>query len=131
MASSSLRPPVRVEVIAYAPTHYHHCQHCEVTWEVMGLGRKVHREQLDSGLPEDLAQQFHQLSEWVGTLRSKFGGRVQVCLVDAASIEGFFKSLVRRFRRYPAFSVEGERYVGADFSRVEALIQARLATREA
>jgi hypothetical protein len=56
---------------------------------------------------------------------------VQIRLVDAASVEGFFKSLVRRFGRYPAFSVEGQRYVGSDFARVEALITERLATRRA
>ena len=97
----------------------------------MGVGQKVHREQLDSGLPDDLYQEFHQLSAWVQTLPAKFGGRVYVRLVDAASIEGFFKSLIRRFRRYPAFTVGGERYVGSDFSRVNALISACLAARGA
>ena len=97
----------------------------------MGVGQKVHREQLDAGLPDDLYQDFHKLSEWAQTLQSKFGGSVRVRLVDAASIEGFFKSLVRRFRRYPAFTVESERYVGSDFSRVDALISARLAARGA
>lgn len=97
----------------------------------MGVGQKVHREQLDSGLPDDLYREFHQLSEWVQTLPAKFGDRVRVRLVDAASIEGFFKSLMRRFWRYPAFTVGGERYVGSDFSRVDALISTRLAARGA
>lgn len=97
----------------------------------MGLGQRVHREQLNSGLPEDLTQEFHRLSQWVQTLPSKFDRRVHVRLVDAASVEGFFKSLLRRFRRYPAFTVDGERYVGSDFSRVEALISSRLAARGA
>ncbi len=97
----------------------------------MGVGQKVHREQLASGLPDDLYQEFHQLAEWAQTLSAKFGGRVRVRLVDAASIEGFFKSLVRRFRRYPAFTVGDQRYVGSDFSRVDALISARLAVRGA
>ncbi len=91
----------------------------------------MHREQLDGGLPEDLAQEFHRLSDWARSLRAKLGDRVHIHLVDAASMEGFFKSLVRRFRRYPAFTVEGERYVGSDFSRVEALIAARLGARGA
>ncbi|MBI4637693.1 MAG: hypothetical protein HY727_15250 [Candidatus Rokubacteria bacterium] len=98
-----------------------------MTWQVMGLGRKVHRDQLDTGLPDDLYQEFHQLSEWAGTLGEKFGGRVSIRLVDAASIEGFFKSLFRRFRRYPAFTVDGERYIGSDFARVDGLISERLA----
>ncbi len=92
----------------------------------MGLRQKVQRELLDSGLPDDLKQEFHALSEWAHTLPVKFGNRVTVRLIDAASIEGFFKSLVRRFGRYPAFTVEGERYVGSDFARVDDLIDRRL-----
>jgi hypothetical protein len=123
--------PVSVEVISYVPSEYHHCQHCEVTWQALGLGQKVHKEQRDSGLPEDLAEEFESLCRWAWNLPERFGSRVTVRLVDAASIEGFFKSLLRRFRRYPAFFVEGKRYVGCDFSRVDELISAALTARAA
>jgi hypothetical protein len=96
----------------------------------MGLRQKVQRELMDSGLPADLMAEFHQLSEWAHTLRGKFGSGVNVRLVDAASIEGFFKSLLRRFWRYPAFSVAGRRYVGSDFGQVDALIGQALRRRE-
>ncbi len=92
----------------------------------MGLGRKVHREQLDAGLPDDLASQFHDLSEWARTVRGRFGPRVRFRLVDVASIEGFFKALIHRLGRYPAFLVDGRRYVGSDLSRVDALIEERV-----
>ena len=92
----------------------------------MGLRQKVQRELLESGLPEDLQQEFHALSEWAGTLPEKFGDRVRVRLIDAVSIEGFAKSLGRRVWRYPAFSVEGQRYIGSDFSRVDDLISMEL-----
>jgi hypothetical protein len=92
----------------------------------MGIRQKVQREMADTGLPDDLKQQFHELGEWAGTLPARFGTRVAVRLIDAVSIEGFFKSLVRGFRRYPAFTVEGRRYVGSDFGRVDALIAERL-----
>lgn len=95
----------------------------------MGLGRKVHQEQLDAGLPADLAQDFHRLAEWARTLPGRFGDRVTLRLVDVASIEGFFKSLRYRLSRYPAFVVGGRRYVGSDFARVDALIAEHLATR--
>ncbi len=93
----------------------------------MGLGRAVHGEQLASGLPDDLARDFERLSAWARTLRPRFGDRVTVHLIDAVSIEGFVKSLVRRVGRYPAWSVGGRRYVGSDFSRVDALIEDCLA----
>jgi hypothetical protein len=92
----------------------------------MGLRQKVQREMADTGLPDDLMREFHDLSEWAHTLPARFGNRIRLRLIDAASIEGFFKSLVRRFQRYPAFTVEGQRYVGSDFSRVDALITERL-----
>ena len=97
----------------------------------MGIRQKVQREMVETGLPDDLKQEFHDLSEWAHTLPSKFGPRVQLRLIDVVSIEGFFKALVRRFLRYPAFSVEGQRYVGSDFARVDGLISECLATRRA
>jgi hypothetical protein len=128
MGSETLDPTVRVEVIAYVPTNYQHCKHCEVTFQIAGLGRKVHQDQLETGLPDDLYREFHRLSGWAQTLPGKFGQRVSIRLVDAASIEGFFKSVLGRFHRYPAFTVGGERYVGCDFSRVDAMISARLSS---
>jgi len=95
----------------------------------MGLGRKVHREQLESGLPDDLAQEFHTLSRWAHTLPERFGQQVTLRLVDVASLEGFVKSLIHRVGRYPAFVVDGKRYVGSDFTRVDALIAESLARR--
>ena len=92
-----------------------------------GLGQKVHGEQLASGLPDDLAAEFHSLSQWASGLPRRYGPRVTVRLVDAASIEGFFKSLFHWFHRYPAFVVDGTKYVGGDFSRVDALIALRMA----
>ncbi len=102
-----------------------------MTWQVAGLGQKVHREQLDRGLPDDLAAEFHALSEWARGLPQRYGSRVTVRLVDAASIEGFFKSLFRRFHRYPAFVVDGRTYVGSDFSNVDTLIAESLAANRA
>lgn len=96
----------------------------------MGLRRTIQREMMESALPDDLRAEFHDLSAWAHTLPGKFDNRVSVRLVDAASIEGFFKSLIWRFRRYPAFAVEGQRYVGSDFSRVDALIARALRRKE-
>lgn len=131
MGSDPLGRPLRVDVITYVPTNFQHCRHCEITFQAAGVGRRIHQEQLESGLPPDLAREFHQLSDWAQTLPAKFGERVSVRLVDAASIEGFFRSLVGRFRKYPAFRVGGERYVGSDFSRVDTLISRQLAARPA
>lgn len=89
----------------------------------------MHREQIQSALPDELADEWHALSEWILGLAQRHGSRVTVRLVDVASMEGFFKSLFRRFHQYPAFVVEGRKYVGSDFSRVDALISESLATQ--
>lgn len=95
----------------------------------MGLRPKVQRELAETALPEDLRREFHALAEWARTLPARFGGRVEVRLVDAASLEGFAKSLVGRIRRYPAFRVGREWYAGADLARVDALIAGQLTAR--
>ncbi len=100
-----------------------------MTWKVIGLRRNVQQEMAETALPEPLLNEFHALSEWLQSLPAKFGRRVTVRLIDAASVEGFFKSLWRWLRRYPAFTVEGERYMGSDFAQVDALIARRLSAR--
>jgi hypothetical protein len=106
--------PVRVQVITYAPTAFYHCQHCELTFSEMGLGERVHQEQARDALPEDLRREYEVVSGWVHELATRFGRKVRVRLVDAASIEGFWKSLRHRVRRYPAVIVEGDRKHVAD-----------------
>ena len=91
----------------------------------------MHREQLEAGLPDDLAAEFHSLSEWARGLRERFGSRVTIRLVDAVSIEGFFRSLFSRVHRYPAFVVDGRKYIGSDFSRVDTLISECVTARAA
>jgi hypothetical protein len=107
--------PVRVQVITYAPTIFYHCQHCELTFREMGIGERIRREEASQALPEDLQHQYAEVSGWLHDLAHRFGPRIRVRLVDAASIEGFFKSLVHRTRRYPSVVVDGpHRYIGTD-----------------
>jgi len=115
---------VRVEVIAYAPTAFYHCQHCELTFREAGFGGRIREEQLAHALPEDLLQDYQALSDWVCALTEYYGGRVVVKVVDAASVEGFWKSLRYRVRRYPAVIVEGrEKCSQTDPAAVHRLIE--------
>jgi hypothetical protein len=99
--------PVNVQVITYAPTIFLHCQHCELTFQEMGLGDRLRREEARDALPPDLRLEFQHVSEWVHDLVHRFGHRVRVKVVDAASIEGVWKSFRHRTRRYPAVIIEG------------------------
>jgi hypothetical protein len=99
--------PLMVEIIAYAPTAYYHCMHCEVAWREMGTNNRIHEEQLESSLPEDLIQEYQAVSDWVRQIFRVHCDRILVRVIDAASIEGFYKSLKYGARRYPAVIVEG------------------------
>jgi hypothetical protein len=125
-------PPLSVQVIAYAPTIFRHCQHCEVAFEGMGLGERIHRAEARDALPDDLAAEFQGVSDLVHRLIERHGPRIAISVVDAASIEGFWRSLRHGVRRFPAVIIGGsEKLVGADLERAEATIEQRLAATPA
>ena len=106
--------PLLVEIIAYAPTAYYHCTHCEVAWREMGATNRIHEEQMQSSLPEDLIQEYQALSDWVQELFRVHCDAVLLKVIDAASVEGFYKSLKYNARRYPAVIVNRKtRFLGS------------------
>ena len=122
--------PLSVQVITYAPTIFRHCQHCEVAFAGVGLGERIHRAEAQDALPDDLATEFQQVSDWVHGLLKRHGPRVAVTVIDAASIEGVWKSLRLGVRRYPAVVLDGrERRIGSDFAALDALVDQRLGER--
>ena len=118
--------PLRVEVIAYAPTAFYHCLHCELVWREAGLGGSVRQEQIETGLPEDLQKAYQDLAVWIARLMALYYDRIAVKVVDAVSIEGWWKSLRYGARRYPAVIVEGQVFTGGAFAAAEAAIARRL-----
>jgi hypothetical protein len=122
--------PLSVQVVAYAPTLFRHCQHCEVAFEGIGVAERMHRDEAKDALPEDLAAEFQHVSDWVHGLLTRHGPRVAVTVIDAASIEGVWKSIRHGLRRYPAVIIgHHETAVGADFAALDALIDERLGDR--
>jgi len=105
--------PLMVEIIAYAPTAFYHCTHCEVAWREMGASNRIHEEQLQSSLPGDLTEDYAAVSGWVKEIFKVHCDRILVRVIDAASIEGFYKSLRFNLHRYPAIIVAGKtRFTG-------------------
>jgi hypothetical protein len=101
--------------------------HCEVVWNEVGMGDPVHREQVQHALPEDLRDDYQALSTWAQRLVDRECGRVAVKVIDAASVEGFIKSLRYRARRYPTVIVHGDSpYVTTDFAAADVEIARRL-----
>jgi hypothetical protein len=122
---------VNVTVITYAPTIFRHCQHCEVAFQGAGLGEGIHREAAKDALPRDLLDEFQGVSDWVHDLLDRHAGRVSVSVVDAASVEGVWKSLRHGVRTYPAVIVDGrETRVGSEFRAADTIIDQRLRGKE-
>jgi hypothetical protein len=106
--------PLLVEIIAYAPTAFYHCTHCEVAWREMGATNRIHEEQLESSLPEDLIADYQAVSDWVREVFRVHCDRVLVKVIDAASVEGVYKSLKYKARHYPAVIVDQKaRFLGS------------------
>lgn len=106
--------PLLVEIIAYAPTAYYHCTHCEVAWREMGADKRIHDEQLATSLPEDLIREYETLSDWVREMFRVHCDAIVLKVIDAASVEGFYKSLRYNARRYPAVVVNRKaRFLGS------------------
>lgn len=118
--------PLLVEIVAYAPTAFYHCTHCEIVWNETGFSKGVHAEQIASALPPDMMQDYQAVSDWVRELFKVYCDRVAVKVIDAASIEGFWKTLRYGLRKYPAVLVGQSKFSGTDFKAAEAEIADRL-----
>jgi hypothetical protein len=101
-----MQKPLLVEIIAYAPTAYYHCTHCEVAWREMGVNNRIHEEQMQNSLPPDLVREFQEVSAWVKELFRLYCDQVVIKVIDAASVEGFFKSIRYRARKFPAVIID-------------------------
>jgi hypothetical protein len=120
--------PLKVQVVAYAPTVFRHCQHCEVAFQGIGLGERIHRAEAADALPDDLTAEFQQLSDWIHGLLERHGPRLSISVIDAASVEGVWMALRHRLRRFPTVIVDGDRVPanGARFEAADSLIGAKL-----
>ncbi len=118
--------PLLVEIVAYAPTAFYHCTHCEVVWQTTGFSQGLHEEQVRQALPADLLADYQAVSDWIHHLQRTFCERIAIKIIDAASLEGVWKTARHRLGRYPAVIVGGRRIGRADFATAEAAIVAQL-----
>lgn len=127
-AMISLERPVPIDVITYAPAAFFHCLHCELVWQESAVRAQDRAEQLRSSLPDDLRDQYQQLSDWVHRMLAAHGPRLKFRILDAVSVQGVLTALRYGVRQFPAVIVDGqERSVGAQFERATMLIERRLA----
>jgi hypothetical protein len=123
--------PVRVEVVAYAPTAFFHCRHCEITFQQMGIGARMRRIEAAESLPPDLQLEYLDLSEWIHQLRDRHDGRITVRVIDAASLPGIWISLRHRLRSYPAVRVGGRgKWVRGGYRALDPVIDRLVAAND-
>jgi len=119
--------PLQIEIVTHAPTAYYHCTHCEVIWQESGFSKGLHQEQIASSLPPDMLQDYRTITDWVQRLFRVYCDRVEVKVVDAASLDGVWKTLRYRLRKYPAVIVAGQaKFSGTDFNPAEVEIARQL-----
>jgi hypothetical protein len=126
--------PLTVEIIAYAPTQYFHCQHCELVWDQAQIDgvKKFHADALETSIPPEMMQEYQSLSDWLRNTVKRYSGRVTFRVVDAASVEGVWKTLRYGVHKYPVFVIEGkDKLTGTNFAQVEARINQHLAGQPA
>ncbi len=117
---------LKLEILAYAPTAFFHCQHCELVWDQTGFSRGVREEQLRNGLPAEMLAEYARVSEWVRQLVARHGGRIALEVIDVASLRGFWKALRHGIHRYPAVILGGRRFAASELGLAEAAIDRRL-----
>lgn len=132
MAHVATEPAARIEIITYAPTEFYHCQHCEIVWNHLDFGQKLHAEQRTAQLPPDLLAQYAAISAWVQTAFQRYGERLTIKVIDAVSIEGFLKSIRYRSRHFPVFVVNRtERIEGFVPAELDRALDRRLGSGQA
>ena len=123
--SSDLQP-VLLEVLAYVPTDFFHCLHCERLFDVAGIGVPIHRE-IQTSYPPEMLEEAERLATWLQDLSVRYRGRLHIRVVDPQSLEGFVKSLRYWVRRYPAFIINRRtKYTGWEPAALERLLEERI-----
>ena len=121
--------PLTVEIITYAPTEFFHCTHCEVVFQQVGVGQKVHAEQRASNLPDDLKAEYERLADWVERLARRHPGQIQFKIVDAASLEGVYRTIRHRLRTFPSVVIGGKERIVGDLDSAATAVERQLRER--
>ena len=122
--------PLHIEVIAPVLEGYNLCNTCELLFNEAGLDSGPVERGVDE-YPPDWVEDYQRLSAWLADLSTRYGGRILIKVIDPQSVEGFFKCLRYRVRRYPTFIIEGQpkhKVTGWDREAVEIALQAHMVT---
>lgn len=114
--------PLDVEIVAHITGSMQHCSHCQVFIDGVGVGEKIHRENISS-YPPDFIADWQKLSDWILEVARTYPGRLVIRVTDAQSPQGLWKALTKGVRKYPTFIIDGqEKYHGWDKDQLNTLI---------
>jgi hypothetical protein len=75
--------------------------------------------------PQDLLEEHQQLSTLVVELINRFQDGITIQVIDPQSLQGIFKSIRYRVRKYPVFIIDGnELILGWDRAALDSAIEA-------
>jgi hypothetical protein len=97
--------PITVEVVSNVFTTFSICNNCELFFQESGVNEEANKEILEE-YPAEFKEDLLKLSEWIRELKRLYKHRIHIVLIDVKSPVGVYKSLIHRFRTYPAFIVE-------------------------
>ena len=118
--------PIFIEVVSNVLTIFSHCSRCELIFKESGVAKRIKKEEIE-GYPSEMKEEFLRLSEWISELCRLYRHRIRIRLIDAQSLLGIYKSLIHRFRKYPAFIIDKKDvYIGWDRQKLEDLLDEHL-----
>src|SRR3989442_14101408 len=88
------------------PTLFAHCEHCMEVMHQTGL--KPYSEQLEE-YPEDVKNQYFELSEVAQKIRDEFGGAGFFTPLESASPQGVWMAIKHRILRNPCVFIYGKK----------------------
>jgi len=96
--------PISVEIITNVLTAFGQCSRCGLIFSESGFEKKV-IDEVFAEYPNDLREELHRLSEWVGELTRLYRHRLRIQVIDIKSLTGIYKCLRYGLFKYPAFII--------------------------
>lgn len=125
-----VRSVITLDVVAWMPTVFRQCGHCEIILGQAKLGAQTRQDNLEE-YPSQLLEDHQRLSVWIKELFAIHGATIRIRLIDSQSPRGLWTVLRHGVRVYPSWVVAGRRRVeGWDRQALEEAIQAALQQSE-
>lgn len=81
--------------------------------------------------PQWLIDDYVRVCQWATETGERYQGQVLIRIIDYQSLVGLWRVLRHRIRRYPAFLLDGQKFMGwEEEPALQEAIRARLQARE-